>query len=61
MGLLFEAASKLIKLLDKASNLQFIARVGAGLESIDCDYAVSKKLRSLLLQKGIGMQLRSIL
>jgi D-3-phosphoglycerate dehydrogenase len=44
MGLLFEAASKLIKLLDKASNLQFIARVGAGLESIDCDYAVSKKI-----------------
>jgi D-3-phosphoglycerate dehydrogenase len=37
-----EAASKLIKLFDKASNLQFIARVGAGLESIDCDYAVSK-------------------
>jgi D-3-phosphoglycerate dehydrogenase len=59
MGLLFEAASKLIKLLDKASNLQFIARVGAGLESIDCDYAVSKKIRSLLLE--IGMQLRSIL
>jgi D-3-phosphoglycerate dehydrogenase len=50
MGLLF--ASKLIKLLDKASNLQFIARVGAGLESIDCDYAVSKKLRSLLLQRN---------
>jgi D-3-phosphoglycerate dehydrogenase len=44
MGLLFEAASKLIKpFLDKASNLQFIARVGAGLESIDCDYAASKK------------------
>jgi D-3-phosphoglycerate dehydrogenase len=41
MGL-FEAASKLIKLLDKASNLQFIARVGAGLESIDCDYAIKK-------------------
>jgi D-3-phosphoglycerate dehydrogenase len=50
MGLLFEAASKLIKLFRQSSNLQFIARVGAGLESIDCDYAVSKK-RSLLLQK----------
>jgi phosphoglycerate dehydrogenase-like enzyme len=57
--LLFEAASKLIKLLDKASNLQFIARVGAGLESIDCDYAVSKKI-TLAAPEGIGMQLRSI-
>ncbi|MBP9792525.1 MAG: hydroxyacid dehydrogenase, partial [Flavobacterium sp.] len=28
--------------LDKATNLQFIARVGAGLESIDCEYALSK-------------------
>jgi D-3-phosphoglycerate dehydrogenase len=50
MGLLFEAASKLIKLLDKASNLQFIARVGAGLESIDCDYA-SKKITLIAVQK----------
>ena len=25
--------------LDKATNLQFVARVGAGLESIDCEYA----------------------
>ena len=30
------------KFLDKATYLQFIARVGAGLESIDCDYATSK-------------------
>jgi D-3-phosphoglycerate dehydrogenase len=29
--------------LDKGANLQFIARVGAGLESIDCDYAESKR------------------
>jgi phosphoglycerate dehydrogenase-like enzyme len=58
MGLLF--ASKLIKLLDKASNLQFIARVGAGLESIDCDYAVSKNYAHCC-SRGIGMQLRSIL
>ncbi|RZJ54547.1 MAG: hydroxyacid dehydrogenase, partial [Flavobacterium sp.] len=26
--------------LDAAINLQFIARVGAGLESIDCDHAI---------------------
>jgi D-3-phosphoglycerate dehydrogenase len=61
-GIVIRSRFKIDKtFLDKASNLQFIARVGAGLESIDCDYAVSKKLRSLLLQKGIGMQLRSIL
>ena len=30
--------------LDKATSLQFIARVGAGLESIDCDYAISKEI-----------------
>ena len=29
--------------INKASNLKFIARVGAGLESIDCEYAKSKK------------------
>jgi phosphoglycerate dehydrogenase-like enzyme len=40
-------------LLDKASNLQFIARVGAGLESIDCDYAVSKKITLIAAQKEI--------
>jgi D-3-phosphoglycerate dehydrogenase len=47
---------------DKASNLQFIARVGAGLESIDCDYAVSKKI-SLLLQNrySCGAYFRMIL
>jgi D-3-phosphoglycerate dehydrogenase len=59
-GIVIRSRFKIDKTFDKASNLQFIARVGAGLESIDCDYAVSKK-RSLLLQKGIGMQLRSIL
>jgi D-3-phosphoglycerate dehydrogenase len=57
-GIVIRSRFKIDKtFLDKASNLQFIARVGAGLESIDCDYAVSKKLRSLLLE-GIGMQLQ---
>ncbi|MFL9844209.1 2-hydroxyacid dehydrogenase [Flavobacterium rhizosphaerae] len=38
--------------LDKASNLKFIARVGAGLESIDCDYAESKKIHLIAAPEG---------
>lgn len=38
--------------LDKAANLQFIARVGAGLESIDCDYAISKKIHLIAAPEG---------
>ncbi|MEO8516182.1 MAG: 2-hydroxyacid dehydrogenase [Flavobacterium sp.] len=38
--------------LDKATNLQFIARVGAGLESIDCDYALSKGVHLIAASEG---------
>lgn len=38
--------------LDKATNLQFIARVGAGLESIDCDYAQSKNIALIAAPEG---------
>lgn len=38
--------------LDKAANLQFIARVGAGLESIDCDYAATKNIRLIAAPEG---------
>jgi D-3-phosphoglycerate dehydrogenase len=38
--------------LDKATNLQFIARVGAGLESIDCDYALSKNISLIAAPEG---------
>lgn len=38
--------------LDKATNLQFIARVGAGLESIDCDYALSKNIELIAAPEG---------
>lgn len=38
--------------LDKATNLQFIARVGAGLESIDCDYAESKGVALIAAPEG---------
>jgi D-3-phosphoglycerate dehydrogenase len=38
--------------LDKATNLQFIARVGAGLESIDCEYAVAKGIHLIAAPEG---------
>jgi len=38
--------------LDAATNLQFIARVGAGLESIDCDYAQSKSVQLIAAPEG---------
>lgn len=38
--------------LDAAVNLQFIARVGAGLESIDTDYAESKGIHLIAAPEG---------
>lgn len=38
--------------IDKATNLKFIARVGAGLESIDCDYAQAKGIHLIAAPEG---------
>lgn len=38
--------------IDKATNLKFIARVGAGLESIDSDYAISKNITLIAAPEG---------
>lgn len=38
--------------IDRATNLKFIARVGAGLESIDCDYAESKGIHLIAAPEG---------
>lgn len=38
--------------LDKASNLKFIGRVGAGLENIDCEYARMKKIHLISAPEG---------
>lgn len=38
--------------IDKATNLKFIARVGAGLESIDCEYAESKGIHLIAAPEG---------
>ena len=52
-GIVIRSRFKIDKLfLDKATNLQFIARVGAGLESIDCDYAISKGINLIAAPEG---------
>lgn len=38
--------------LDKATNLKFIGRVGAGLENIDCKYAESKGITLIAAPEG---------
>ena len=38
--------------IDAGTNLKFIARVGAGLESIDCDYAESKGIKLITAPEG---------
>lgn len=38
--------------LDKAINLKFIGRVGAGLENIDCDYAIKKRIALISAPEG---------
>ncbi|MEW5677478.1 2-hydroxyacid dehydrogenase [Flavobacterium enshiense] len=52
-GIVIRSRFKIDKtFLDKAINLQFIARVGAGLESIDCDYAESKSVQLIAAPEG---------
>lgn len=38
--------------LDKATNLKFIGRVGAGLENIDCEYASAKGIHLIAAPEG---------
>ncbi len=40
--------------LDKATNLKFIGRVGAGLENIDCEYAEKKLVKLIAAPEGNG-------
>jgi len=52
-GIVIRSRFKIDKeFMDKAVNLQFIARVGAGLESIDCDYAESKNIHLIAAPEG---------
>jgi D-3-phosphoglycerate dehydrogenase len=52
-GIVIRSRFKIDKeFIDKATNLQFIARVGAGLESIDTDYAQSKNITLIAAPEG---------
>jgi D-3-phosphoglycerate dehydrogenase len=52
-GIVIRSRFKIDKeFLDKATNLQFTARVGAGLESIDCEYALSKNIELIAAPEG---------
>jgi D-3-phosphoglycerate dehydrogenase len=52
-GIVIRSRFKIDKnFIDKAKNLQFIARVGAGLESIDCAYAESKNINLIAAPEG---------
>lgn len=52
-GIIIRSRFKIDKtFIDKATNLQFIARVGAGLESIDCEYAESKNITLIAAPEG---------
>lgn len=53
VGIIIRSRFKIDKtFLDKAKNLKFIARVGAGLESIDCDYASAKGIALIAAPEG---------
>lgn len=52
-GIVIRSRFKIDKtFIDKATNLKFIARVGAGLESIDCDYAIAKGIHLIAAPEG---------
>ena len=52
-GIVIRSRFKIDKqFIDKAVNLKFIARVGTGLESIDCEYAESKGITLIAAPEG---------
>ncbi len=52
-GIVIRSRFKIDKaFIDKAINLKFIARVGAGLESIDCEYAAAKNIQLFAAPEG---------
>lgn len=52
-GIVIRSRFKIDKqFLDAAKNLKFIARVGAGLESIDCEYAEKRGIKLIAAPEG---------
>lgn len=52
-GFIIRSRFKIDKaIIDKATNLKFIGRVGAGLENIDCEYAISKNIALIAAPEG---------
>jgi D-3-phosphoglycerate dehydrogenase len=52
-GIVIRSRFKIDKaFIDKAANLKFIARVGAGLESIDTDYAATRNIALIAAPEG---------
>ncbi|MBS9774712.1 MAG: 2-hydroxyacid dehydrogenase [Tenacibaculum sp.] len=52
-GIVIRSRFKIDKqFLDKATNLKFIGRVGAGLENIDCEYAIKKGIHLISAPEG---------
>ncbi len=52
-GIILRSRFKIDKqFIDKATNLKFIGRVGAGLENIDCNYAESKGVKLIAAPEG---------
>ena len=52
-GIVIRSRFKIDKqFIDAAAHLKFIARVGAGLESIDCDYAETKGIKLIAAPEG---------
>jgi D-3-phosphoglycerate dehydrogenase len=52
-GIVIRSRFKIDKqFIDAANSLQFIARVGAGLESIDCEYAEQKGIKLIAAPEG---------
>ncbi len=52
-GIIIRSRIKIDKeLIDRAQNLKFIARAGAGMENIDCEYAVSKGIKCFNAPEG---------
>jgi D-3-phosphoglycerate dehydrogenase len=52
-GIILRSRFKIDKnFLNKATQLKFIGRVGAGLENIDCEYASSKKIELIAAPEG---------